>query len=108
MKSCVVMGAPDDRWRTTDGRVGRQRPEDGFPSSVPLSSVLCFSEIRAGLNKSGAAAALQQRALAGSARGGAGHADVVRRVGGAGREGSDRGGGAGEVELEGAGRYRHG
>src|SRR6266566_7844643 len=112
MKSCVVMGGPDVgcqmtdvRCQMTDDRV--QRTE--FSSSVlwPPSSVLRL-EIRACLNKSGAAAALEQSALAGSPGCVTCHADVIRRMGGAGRESSNRRRTAREVEPKGAGRHRDG
>src|SRR5258708_32969575 len=76
-------------------------------SCRPLTSVICL-KIGACLNKSGAAAALQQGALAGGAGGVTGHADVVRRMGRARRKSPNRGGSAREVELEGAGRHRNG
>src|SRR5216684_7159826 len=81
--------------------------EDGVSVPRPLTSVICL-KLRACLNKSGAAAALKQGALAGGAGGVTRHADVVWRMGGAGRESSDRGGRAREIELEGAGRHRNG
>src|SRR6266446_10646131 len=92
-----------------------QESEFGGRSFRPPSSdlrhlfktVICL-KLRACLNKSGAAATLKQGALAGGAGGVTRHADVVWRMGGAGRESSNRGGRAREIELEGAGRHRNG
>src|SRR5215467_8145207 len=104
MKSCVVMGPPrcqmtDDRCQRLDFRV--QRTE--FSVLSPLSSVL-YLEIRARLDEAGAATALEQGALACGPRSITRHADVVWRVGGAGREGPNCRCDAREVEFEGAGR----